>query len=301
VPSTHNRDAFRTTLPAHIPIHVVPHIKRHRDTDVSTQARTQLMTSLKLERCRCVFYTVNTWTPRKNIDLLVEQFALAFREQHHLPDAPVLLIKTSETGSGKAPYYSDTYTRDLLNQAITAAAKKFSLTHAPQIRLLADNKLSGNALDILRSLAHIYVSLSSGEGFGMEAAEAAGRGVPVLMCAWSGPVDFMGQAWAQALGQPDSQGDWQLPPNWSGALAYRLVPCGVWPPMSPSYWPSQKMAEPEQAAVQAGLRYAAEHLNTLRARATLIAETYANTHCSARIAQQMLSLLAPHLTVATHG
>ncbi len=149
-------------------------------------------------------------------------------------DDPVaLLIKTRSFGDGPGPLYAPQATPALATAAISAAAAEVGRP-APMI-LLHEQALDGDAIDLIHALGDVYVSLSRGEGWGLGAFEAATLGTPVVMTGWGGHMDFLGD-------------------DWPGEVAYRLVPALLLPPQQPSYFPSQRWAEPDLDAAAALFR-----------------------------------------------
>jgi glycosyltransferase involved in cell wall biosynthesis len=95
--------------------------------------------------------------------------------------------------------------------------------------------LDSAGIDLIHALGDCFVSLSHGEAWGLGAFEAATRGTPVITTAWGGHLDYLGD-------------------DWPGAVRCRLAPAPVWPPYQPSYFPSQRWAEPDLDAAARLLR-----------------------------------------------
>ena len=232
VPCAHNRDAFaRGGLSR--PMHVVPHIRRHRWCEYSPSQIAAARVDLGIPAEHRVFYTISAWDPRKAVSDLIAAFATAFDAS----DRVALLIKTQATGHGAGPLYPRGPTRELATQAISEIAATRQ-REAPLIVLL-DEALDADALDLIHAVGDVFVSLSHGEGFGLGAFEAATLGKPVIMTGWGGHRDFLGD-------------------DWPGAIAYRLAPVPLWPPDRPSYFPSQRWAEPARDAAARLMRAAFE-------------------------------------------
>lgn len=232
VPCEFNRAAFaRSGLDK--PMRVVPHIRRHcwREYTLADVARARAQ--LGIPAGNRVFYTINAWNPRKNMPALVRAFARAFSA-----DSPVsLLIKTDATGNGQAPFYPYMPTREMLLRAMQEATAENGRPMAQVV--LVDAELDGDGIDLIHALGDVYVSLTHGEGWGLGAFEAATLGKPVLMTAWGGQCEFLGDAWP-------------------GAVPYRLEAVPLCPPHKPTYFPSQRWAAPDLDAAIALMRAAAD-------------------------------------------
>ena len=230
VPCEFNREVFRRGG-LERPIAVVPHIRRHAWADFSPSELTAARADLGIPADHRVLYTLNTWSPRKALPELIHACATAFSGD----DAVTLLIKTGPEGYEQGPLYGLRPTRELAQRAITAAAERLRRP-APHI-VLHDETLDGDGLDLIHAIGDIYVSLSRGEGWGLGAFEAATLGKPVVMTGWGGHTEYLGQ-------------------GWPGAVPYRMVPVALWPPHAPTYFPSQRWAEPDLGAAAAMLHAA---------------------------------------------
>lgn len=226
VPSTQNRQTFERSNPER-PVFAIPHIRRHRWCEYAPSEIRDARDDLGIPRDHRVFYTINSWDPRKAIPALIAAFANAFGAD----DPVTLLVKTAKFGHDIGPLYPQRPTRDLATQAITAQSLG---RPAPNIVLL-DEELDGDGIDLIHALGDVYVSLTRGEGWGLGAFEAATLGKPVIMTAWGGQTDFLGE-------------------NWPGAVPYRLSPAVIWPPYQPSYFPSQRWAEAHLPTAAAKMR-----------------------------------------------
>lgn len=265
VPSKMNGEAFRA---AHLkpPVHVVPHIRRHTWNDFNVSELTALRMSLGIPPDHFIFYSINTWEPRKNNSQLLQSFLGAFSS-----DARVtLILKTDEEGYGPAPFYPRQATTELASAAMENAPSAQDGTHA-QVCLLP-YKLSGRGIDMLHAIGDCYVSASRGEGWAMGAFDAATRGTPVIMTGWGGQTDYLG-------------------PDWPGAVPYNMRTVPVWPPSAPSFWPPQRWAEPAPDAMSAALRHTVYDAPRQKAAAQRIALDIANRFAEPVIAAQLRALL----------
>ena len=186
VPSAFNHGVLAPAL--RIPVHTVPHIRRHLWNDADPTLRKQLRQQLGIQPSDTVFYSINDWTPRKNIEGLVHAFAQAFTAQ----DPVILVLKTRALAI------------DPHTMQERSAAEQFSQLYAalgstaPRIQLIAGDT-SAELIDALHGIGSAYVSLSHGEGWGLGAFEAATMGKPVIAPAWGGLRDFMGAHWHGAV------------------------------------------------------------------------------------------------------
>ena len=230
VPCRLNREVFARAGITR-PLHVVPHVRRHVFTEYSPNDLADAREDLGIPAGNTVFYSINAWDPRKNTPRLIEAFMRAFE-----PDAPVtLLIKTQALGYDAGPLYPQRSTQKLANAVVAALQEKLG-RRAPHI-CVHNEDIDSAGIDLIHAIGDVYASLSHGEGFGLGAFEAATRGTPVVMTGWGGQRDFLGE-------------------DWPGAIAGRMVPAPVWPPYQPSYFPSQRWAEPDLDAAIARLHEA---------------------------------------------
>ncbi|MGB8635261.1 MAG: glycosyltransferase family 4 protein [Rhodanobacteraceae bacterium] len=220
VPCANNRQAFlRSGL--RVPIAVIPHIRRHRWPDFTPSERVAAREDLGIRPGNRVFYSISAWDPRKALPDLIRTYATAF-----MADEPVsLLIKTGRMGHDEGPLYPRRPARDLATRAITRISAQ--LQRPPPHVVLHDEEVDADSLDLIHAVGDVYVSLSRGEGWGLGAFEAATLGKPVVMTAWGGQTEFLGT-------------------DWPGAVPCRMTPAPLWAPQQPSFFPSQRWAEPDQ-------------------------------------------------------
>ncbi|MBS0558311.1 MAG: glycosyltransferase [Proteobacteria bacterium] len=266
VPSRFNRDVFaRGGLDQ--PIHVVAHVRRHCWREFSPLAIAAARAQLGIGAGDRVYYTINAWDPRKNLPGLIRAFAHAFAAD----DAVALLIKTGVMGHGAAPLYPYLSTRELVRRVLDSVAAE---TGRPPPRVVLHNaQLDGDAIDLIHALGDVYVSLSRGEGWGLGAFEAATLAKPVLMTGWGGQCEFLGV-------------------DWPGAVPYRLAPVPLWPPQRPSYFPSQRWAEPDFDAAVAMLRSARIDAEPMRGAMRAIRERIVRDFAEPVVAAKLLEALA---------
>ncbi|MDE1961203.1 MAG: glycosyltransferase, partial [Xanthomonadaceae bacterium] len=266
VPCGFNRDVFvRCGLDT--PIHVVPHIRRHCWREYSPRELAAARARLRVADGSCVFYSINAWDPRKNLPALIRAFAHAFAAD----DRVCLLIKTGPTGHGEAPFYPNIPTPELVRRAMRAATNATGRQMAPVV--LVDTELDGDEIDLIHALGDVYVSLTHGEGWGLGAFEAATLGKPVLMTGWGGHRDYLGADWQGAI-----------------PCALRAVP--LWPPHRPTYFPSQRWAEPDTKTAATALRVAADAAPSLLAGAHAIRERIVRDYAEPVVVETLLEAIA---------
>ncbi|MHB8447234.1 MAG: glycosyltransferase [Rudaea sp.] len=265
VPCALNRAAFAASA-LDRPIAIVPHIRRHCWCEYSPRDFAAARMRLGIAEGTRVFYTINAWDPRKNLPALIRAFAHAFTA-----DARVcLLIKTGAVGHGEAPFYPNHSTCELLARAVRTASAQTGRPTA-QIVLL-DAEIDGDGIDLVHALGDVYVSLTHGEGWGLGAFEAATLGKPVVMTAWGGQCEFLGD-------------------TWPGAVPYRLEAVPLWPPYKPSYFSSQRWAAPDPDAAVAQLRASACDSEPALAAARAIRERVVRDYAEPVVVERLLQAI----------
>jgi len=263
VPCRRNRVVF-ARAGINRPVHVVPHVRRHVFTEYSPAERIEARDDLGIPRGHTVFYSINAWDPRKNLPRLIEAFMRAFDTE-----APVtLLIKTQPLGYDAGPLYPQRSTQQLANACVVTLQRQLG-RRAPHV-CVHNDEIDSAGIDLIHAIGDVYASLSHGEGFGLGAFEAATRGTPVVMTGWGGHLDFLGT-------------------DWPGAIAGRLVPAPVWPPYQPSYFPSQRWAEPDMDAAVRRLQEALQP--PARTAAQAIRENIVERYGEPRVWHDWMALL----------
>ena len=250
-----------------LPIRVVPHIRRHCWCEYAPSAVSAARAQLGLHEADRVFYTINTWDPRKAIPDMIAAFARAFPAD---ADA-VLLIHTGAFGHDSEPLYEYRSTRELAAQALQTAALE---TGRPLPRIVLHNaELDGDAIDLIHALGDVYVSLSRGEGWSLGAFEAATLGKPVVMTGWGGQCEFLGSAWP-------------------GAVPFRMQAAPLWPPGLPSIFPSQRWARPDLDAAARMLRNVMQNPELAFAAARAIRERIVRDYAEPVVVNTLIEAIA---------
>jgi glycosyltransferase involved in cell wall biosynthesis len=266
VPCTHNRDVFVASGMA-APVHVVPHVRRHAWNAFTPDEIASARTRFALDEARFVFYTINAWDPRKALPRLLRAFVHAFSAD----DGVALVVKTGALGFGAPPDYASEATLALAQAAVDAATDEVD-RDAPTICMLP-YELTGRGVDLVHELGDAYVSLTHGEGWAIGMFDAATRGTPVIATGWGGHLDYLGDAWP-------------------GAVPWRYGAVPAWPPLKPSYWPSQRWAVPDMPEAIRMMRGIVDDASGARAAAAAIAERIANRYAEPRVASELMAALA---------
>ena len=266
VPCAHNRDVL-VAGGVQSAVRVVPHVRRHAWNAFAPHELDAARERFGLRDARFVFYAINAWDPRKALPSLLETFVRAFRAD----DGVALVLKTGPVGYGAPPFYAQEPTLAMAQRVVDAATDALD-RDAPTICVLP-YELSGRGIDLIHAIGDAYVSLSHGEGFALGLFDAASRGTPAIGTGWGGHLDYLG-------------------PQWPGALPYRMASVPVWPPWRPSYWPSQRWAQPDLDAAAAAMRALAADPGPARAAAGAIAESIANRYAEPVVAKAFMEALA---------
>lgn len=248
-----------------VPVRVVPPMLREVPPPVSDEHRRQIRAGLGIGPHTTVFYSINTWEPRKGVYDLLSAFASAFSNA----DDVVLLLKTSPRGIGAPPSYTAAPVAELLAKWHQRAARGREAC-LPPIRVIGDN-LSGEQIEDLHRAGDVFVSLTRGEGWGMGGCEALVRGRPVLMTGWSGQLDYLGS-------------------EWPWLVNYRLTQVTPWPQQA-SFLASQRWAQADLAHAAELMRGLHRDLPTAMSYATQTAEALRQRLSMERMTEHLLASL----------
>jgi glycosyltransferase involved in cell wall biosynthesis len=244
VPSEHNRAALRA-VPQRLPAATVaPHVCRETLEPPPPVRLAGLAKFLGIGPDDTVFYTVNTWAPRKRLAALIDGFVRNFRQE----DRVVLVVKTSRETHFDDPAspVADRSASRVASAIIARAASEVGRA-PPRIAVIAEDELADNLIDGLHVLGHCFVSLSRSEGFGLGGFDAATHGRPVIAVGYGGPLDYLGD-------------------DWRGRVPHRMIPAenlsGYEWFEDGHFWP-----EPDDAAAFALMRDFAANSAPFRAEA----------------------------------
>jgi len=218
VPCTWNRDLFRSQG-VQIPISVLPHLPG--PARPAPHPRWVTIPDGDL-----VFYCIETWEIRKNLD----QTIALFRQCFTATDGVRLVVKTTSSPEGsildRPAFLPLRPFRPLLRQLRHLLPKRATklLQEASRERLrriealtpggapvdLVTEELTLAELEGLHQRGDCYFSLTHGEGFGLSPFDAAAAGKPVIVTGWGGVLDYL---------DPTQGGlvDWDLAPAWNRA------------------------------------------------------------------------------------
>lgn len=191
-----------------VPIAVVPHISVSQggDTEPLQLARRPEDT---------VFYSINTWTWRKALWLTVEAYLKAFTAS----DPVLLVLKTSQHDLTRRGFWRY---RPKTTSALRSIMREYP--NPARIQLIADTLTESQIMN-LHQQSHCYLSLTTGEGWGMGAFDAARAGNQVVITGYGGPAEF-------------------LPKTLAHLIDYREVPLAG-PEVCASYQAGQLKADPD--------------------------------------------------------
>jgi glycosyltransferase involved in cell wall biosynthesis len=139
------------------------------------------------------FYSINTWTGRKAIDLTLRAYLRAFDRQQDVE----FILKTSAADYTRPrskiarPFYGRHHSvRSAVNRLIAEVPSAPKVTVMSQV--LGDDELAA-----LHAQCDAYISLSRCEGWGLGAFDAATFDNPVIMTGFGGQLDYLAPAHLQ--------------------------------------------------------------------------------------------------------
>ncbi len=178
VPSVFNKPVFEDSG-VKIPIRVVPHILNAPIIPPDAIADgLQRLASIPPENF--VFYSINTWTARKDMWTLVRTYLESFT----IEDNVSLIIKTSLKGPSTSTDLMEHDTRSLVDRIVV------QYPEAAHIKVIS-HKISNPEITALHQRGDCFVSTSHSEGWGLGMFEAAGAGNPIIAIGWGGHMDFL--------------------------------------------------------------------------------------------------------------
>jgi len=173
VPCAWNRTVF-LACGVRRPVAVVPHIAIPNGTDALDRDPSL--------RDRCVFYSVGTWSGRKNLAALVRAYLTAFTRD----DPAVLILKTGRRNlTRRRPWIWPRTTQgaiNLLRRRYPAPA---------EIRLVTEVWTEAQMAALHRQ-GDCYAALPHAEGWGLGSFDAAAAGKPVIATGYGGPLEYLG-------------------------------------------------------------------------------------------------------------
>ena len=210
-----NSDFCAAALAEHatVPVHTLPvPVRQHEPATTQERVRARQRWALGSRSTVFLFiFDFNSLAARKNPRGLVSAFLAEFG-----PEEDVRLVLKS-INAGRHPEQAEEL--------------RWVVGGDPRV-LLVEDYLSTSGIDQLYAAADCYVSLHRAEGFGFTVAEAAARGLPVVLTGYSATNEV-------------------LPPHACFRVASTPVAVG---PGLPPYGASTLWAEPDRDSARAGLR-----------------------------------------------
>ncbi len=218
-----------------IPIVVIPHI---------SQFEGQTASSYKLpgkENNKFRFYTISTWTERKQMIKNVEVFLNTFTDSEPVE----LFIKTSEDDIMRPKWRIPKVMRQRYYSPYETLEEYLAGSNrSPNITMVADDHLTDAEIQQIHIRGDCFISLCRTEGWGMGAFEAAFYGKPIIMTGFGGQTDF-------------------LPDDKAWLVDYKLV--SVYDKQAPqSYSSNQMWAEPDLNDASHKMRFVYENREEAR-------------------------------------
>jgi glycosyltransferase involved in cell wall biosynthesis len=225
VPTDWNKKLYRQHGVT-VPIVVIPHISQFEGQPAPS------IREAEKENNKFRFYTISTWTERKQMIKNVEVFLNTFTDSEPVE----LFIKTSEDDIMRPKWRIPKVMRQRYHSPYETLKEYLNGTHrSPSITMIADDHLTDAEIQQIHSTGDCYISLCRTEGWGMGAFEAAFYGKPILMTGFGGQTDF-------------------LPDNKAWLIDYHLV--SVEDKQAPnSYSSNQEWAEPDLNDAARKMRY----------------------------------------------
>jgi glycosyltransferase involved in cell wall biosynthesis len=213
-----------------------------------------------------VFYSINTWIPRKALWKTVE----AYLETFSAADRVVLVLKTTRQDFTRP---RDWLPRGLLRRYGTTrktCAQLVSRHRNPPRIVLLDRELSDQEISALHERGDCFVSLCRSEGWGMGAFDACFHGTPVIMTGYGGQLDYLSESNAYLV-------------------RYDLAPVEFNPEWA-SYSADQHWAEPDLADAGRWMRHVFENRDEARSRGRIARQTVRENYSAEAVCRRMAAL-----------
>ena len=172
VPTQWNADAFRRSGIS-VPIHVIPH---------PIDAQFATVQPATPPHDRFTFLTISTWDWRKRPDLALHAYLRAFTDA----DPVTLVVKTGRRVlSWRCTNSSELNTWWQVMNIVR------QYPHAADVVLITDDQTDAEMAEMTQR-ADCYISMTSVEGWGLGAFDAAVAGVPVIITGYGGQMEWLG-------------------------------------------------------------------------------------------------------------
>jgi glycosyltransferase involved in cell wall biosynthesis len=252
------------------PVEVLPHVAVLTGDDDPTENSPVVDQLDRLGDC-FVFYLIESWTERKQLDRTIEAFLTAFDR-----DDPVALVVKTD-----ARDLTDPHPRRGTPQG-TAWWRTAELIKAhprPPEVVLVTRRLGHSEIAALHRRGDCYFSLSHGEGWGLGPFDAASWGHPSIVSGWGGVRDYLDE--------------------WSAYfIDHELVPVEP-PPGQRSYTADQRWSEPSFDHAVSLLREVASDPDAARQRGRRAQRNVQERFAPAAVAARCLDVLS--LACRLHG
>lgn len=172
VPTQWNADTLREGG-VEVPVHVVPHMVDHVVAETPP---------IDVHPSRFVFASINTWDWRKRPDLLLHAYLSAFTAAD---DVTLVLKTTPRVVSWRT---GGTIERDTWWQVMQIVRQ---YPDAADVMLVTDEWTDAEVGGLMQR-ADCYVSLTSVEGWGLGAFDAAAAGTPLIITGYGGQMEWLG-------------------------------------------------------------------------------------------------------------
>jgi glycosyltransferase involved in cell wall biosynthesis len=261
VPCAWNKEVFEQGG-VHVPIRVVPHA-------ASPGTPIDQYPESNAGENDFVFYSINTWSPRKNTAALLEAYLSNFTR-----DDPVVLVLKTGTWDMTSPFLP------ILRRFLYTTKRSLRRTmsrypNAARVELIADY-LGEAQIRGMHQRGDCFVSLCHAEGWGMGAFDACLHGNPVIITGYGGQLEY-------------------LPAEAAYLVDYKMVPVDVAMGRE-SYSPDQHWAEPSIEHAGKLLRQAFENREGAKQRGEALREHVSTRFHSEVVARQFAEVLTGNTT-----
>jgi len=180
VPCKSNAELF--SLEEGPEVSIVPHLAEFSLSAIQNSETNNFRAKHMIEEDDFVFYTINSWTPRKAMKETLLCYLRAFTEK----DNVCLILKTDETGMDfkHGITHTNKSTRSMVDEILD------SFDEPPKV-LLIDHTIPQEELLELHLACDCFYSLTHSEGWGLGAYGAAALGKPIIITGWGGQTDFL--------------------------------------------------------------------------------------------------------------
>jgi glycosyltransferase involved in cell wall biosynthesis len=276
VPCEFNKKVFEA-CGVRKPVHVVPHIFG----DEGPSSRTL---PWAIEPDEYVFYTIETWSPRKAVRNTIRCYLDTFSAR----DRTVLLVKTSRdpyTESYLKKFGIVIWTAGMVRRLFGISSFRSLRPDAPNFLKTATEGSAGSAKILLTTeelsdqdilafhrRGDCYVSLCRSEGWGLAPFTAAGFGKPVIITGFGGQLDY-------------------LPRDSAFLVDFDLVPARD-DYNREHFTPDQRWAEPKMTSASALMRHVYENQEAAKSKGGLLRDYVLGRFREEAVMTTMMNVIA---------